>query len=79
MRTPQKQKVEEVIQCLEDRYSRTRLEKTRGAGFGLYKIEKDHYEDEDNFLHAMEELEIMNKELKVIEEEWHTMWLLKMS
>ena len=75
--TPEKQKVKEVIKCLEDRYGRTRLEKLEELVVDWMRFKVDDYEEEGDFLHAMEEIQRRKKEINVIDEEWHAVWMLK--
>ena len=57
MSSPEKQKVEEVVKCLEDIYGRTLLEKIEELVLDWIKFNENDYDDEVDFLHAMEEIE----------------------
>ena len=37
----------------------------------------DDYEDEGDFLHAMEELQRRKEDMKITDREWNTVWMLK--
>ena len=43
----------------------------------LMKFRDDDYDDENDLLQAMIELQRRNEELKVVEKEGHTVWMLK--
>ena len=73
--TPEKQKVDDVIKCLEDRYGRTRLENVEELVLGWIKFIENDYVDERDFLYAMEDIERRKEYLKVIEEEYHALWI----
>ena len=47
--TPEKQKVKEIIACLEERYGRTRLEKMEELVLDLIGFRDNDYEDEGDF------------------------------
>ena len=69
--TPEKQKVKEVIKCLEDRYGRTRLEKLEELVVDWMRFKVDDYEEEGDFLNALEDIQKRKKEMNVIDEECH--------
>ena len=75
--SPEKQKVDDVIKCLKYRYGRTRLEKIEELVLDWIKFNENDYDDEGDFLYAMEEKERRKEDLKVIEKEWHAVWMLK--
>ena len=77
--TPEKHNVKEVIKCLEDRYGKTRIEKLEELIVDLMRFKVEDYEEEGNFLHAMEEIHRRKKEMNVIDEKWHAVWMLKSS
>ena len=62
---------------MEERYGRTRLEKLEELVLELMKFIEENYEDEGDFIHAMKEFQRRKEELKVVEKEWHTVWMLK--
>ena len=76
---PEKQKVDDVIKCLEDRYGRTRLEKIEELVLDWIKFNENDYDDEGDLLHAMEEIERRKDDLRITEKERHTVWMLKKS
>ena len=63
--------------CLDDRYGRTGLEKWKELVLDWIGFKEDDYEDKGYFLHAMEEIQRRKKEINVIDEEWHAVWMLK--
>ena len=63
--TLEKQKVKEIIACLEEIYGRTRLEKMEELVLDWIGFRDDDYEDEYNFLHAMEELQRRKEDMKM--------------
>ena len=52
---------------MEGRYGGTRLEKLEDLMSKFIRFREDDYEDEGDFLHAMEEIKRRNKEMNVIE------------
>ena len=56
LNTAEKDKMKEVIECLETWYGRTRLEKLEELVSEWMKFWEDNYEDEDDHLQAMIEL-----------------------
>ena len=41
------------------------------------RFKEDDYEDEGDFLSAMEELQKSKREMMIVEEEWNAVWMLK--
>ena len=64
--------MKEIIACLEERYGRTRLEKSK-------EIVSDYigFRDDEDFLHAIEELQRRKVDMKVTDREWNAVWMLK--
>ena len=58
----------EIIKCLEEIYGRTKLEKLEELVLDWIGFIEGKYQDEDNFLHAMEELQRRKRDMKIIEE-----------
>ena len=56
---------------------RKRLEKIEELVLDLIKFNENDYDDEGDFLHTMEEIERRKEDLKVIEKEWHAVWMMK--
>ena len=69
LNTPKKQKVDDVIKCLENTYGRTRLEKIEELVLDCIKFNENDYNDERDFLHAMEDIERRKEDLKTTEKE----------
>ena len=76
LNTVEKQKVKEVIDCLEIRYGQTRLEKLEELLTGYVKFREDDYDDEDDLLQVMLEFQRRKEELKIGDKEWHAVWML---
>ena len=77
LNTVEKQKIKEVIECLESSNGRTRLEKLEELISEWMKFWKDDYDDEDGLLQAMIEHQRRKEKMKIVEKEWHAVWLLK--
>ena len=61
--------MKEVIDCLEIRYGRTRLEKLEEFGTDYIKFREEDYEDEDYLLQVMLEFKRRKEELKIGDKE----------
>ena len=55
------------------------MEKIEELVLDYIKFNKNNYDDEGDFLHAMEEIERRKEHLKIVEKEWHAVWMLKKS
>ena len=71
--------MKEIIACLEERYGRTRLEKMEELVLDWIGFRDDDYEDEGDFLHAMEELQRRKEDRKITDREWNIVLMLKKS
>ena len=64
-----KHKVKEVIDCLEKRCSRTRLQKFEELVIEYIRLGEDDHHDEDDLLQVMLEFKWKNEELNVLEDD----------
>ena len=55
----------------------TKIGEIRRVGLDWIKFKEDDYEDEGDFLHAIEEQQRRKKNMKIIEEEQNAVWTLK--
>ena len=56
---------------------KTRLEKMEEIVSDWIGFRDDYYEDEGDFLHAMDKQQRRKKDMKVVQEEWNAVWMLK--
>ena len=73
----EKQIIKEVVDCLKERFWRTRLEQIKVLVLEYIKFKDDDYENEYDLLQAMIEFQRRKEELSVNEKEWHSVWILK--
>ena len=66
-----------MVKCLEDRYGSTRLEKIEELVLDWIKFNENYYDDEGDCVHAIEEIERRKGYLKIVEKEWHAVWMQK--
>ena len=41
------------------------------------KFREDDFDDEDNFIQAMEKIQMRRTEFKVVDSEWFSVWMLQ--
>ena len=68
--------VKEVINFLK-KYRRTRLEKLEEVVSDWLKFRGNNYDNEDDFIQAIEEIQMIKDEVKVIDNEWFSVWMLQ--
>ena len=71
------QTVDKVTRLLESRYGRTRTEKVEEAIEDLFQFREDQYEDDDELMLAMSELQQRRVDLKMTFDEFHLVWMLQ--
>ena len=69
LNTVAKHKIKEVLECLQIRYGRTRLEKLEQLVSEWLKFNDDDYDDKDDLLQAMKELWKRKEELNLVDKE----------
>ena len=69
--------MDKVAGLLDSRYGRSRTEKVEEAIEDLFKFREDQYEDDDELMLAMKELRQIRVELKMMFDEFHTVWMLQ--
>ena len=72
------QEVERVLEILEKKYGRSRLEKIEEWMENLIGFNETNYEEDDDLLFGMEEIRKRKNELKISDEEWMVTWMLRM-
>ena len=65
----QDQQVRKVLEMLDVKYGRTHLEKIEECFQNWLELQEDQYEEEDELLLALEEINQRREELKVTEKE----------
>ena len=70
MNTVQHQKIKEVLDYLEKRYRRTRLENLEELMLDWMKFNVAHYDNEDELLQAMGYIQMRKEELKGVNKVW---------
>ena len=71
------QEVSKVLDVLSKKYGRSRVEKMEVWIENWFDFKDGDFDDEDDFLFAMKEIGVRKKEVKVINEEMFTMWMLR--
>ena len=69
--------LEKVIELLDIKYGRSRTEKVEEAIEDLLKFIEDQYEDDDELILVIKELRQRRVELKMIFDEFHSVWMLE--
>ena len=64
------QLVQRVLEILKTKYGRTRIEKVEECVQDWIEFKEDQFENEDELLLAMEEIELRRKELEMTQNEW---------
>ena len=75
--TQECQTVKEVIGLLDKKYGRTSLKKLEELVSDCLKFRGNDFDDEDDFIQAMEKIQMRRYELKVIDSEWFSVWMLQ--
>ena len=68
--------MEKVIQLLNKKYGRSRTEKVEEAVKEIMKFREDYYEEDDDLIMAMQELNQRRKDLKITFKEFISVWML---
>ena len=71
------QTVDKVAGLLDIRYGRSRTEKVEDAIEDLFKLREDKYDYDDELMLAMRELRQRRVDLKMIFDEFHSIWMLQ--
>ena len=74
--TENRSTINKVVRLLDVKYGRTRTEKVKEYVDDLLKLQEDQYEDDDELILAMKELNQKRQELKMNQEEWYDVWML---
>ena len=69
LNTVEKQMIEDIIECWKTHYGRTRLEKLDELVSEWMMFWDDNYDDKDDLLQEMIEIQRRKEELKVVEKE----------
>ena len=69
-----RQTVRNVIESLKKKYGCTRLEKLEQCVKDWLKFKTNYYDYEDEFIQAMEEIQLRKEELKVTDSKWFSTW-----
>ena len=64
------QTLEKVVQLLNKKYGRSQTEKVKEAVEEIMKFREDYYEEDDDLIMAMQELNQRRKDLKITYEEF---------
>ena len=70
------QTLENVIQLLDKKYGRSRTEQVKEAVEEMIKFREDHYEEDDDVIMALRELNQRRKDLKITFKEFISVWML---
>ena len=70
------QTVERVLELLETKYGRTRIEKMEECVKDWLEFKEDVFEEEDEFVFAMKELNQRKLDLEITDKEWFSVWML---
>ena len=70
------QTLEKVVQLLNKKYGRSQTEKVEEAVKEIMKFREDYYEEDDDLIMAMRELNQRRKDLKITFEEFISVWML---
>ena len=70
------QTIKKVLEILIGKYGRTRTEKVEECVEDWLKFKEDMFEEDDELILAMEEIDQRRKELKITEDEWFSVWML---
>ena len=68
--------MEKVLELLSKEYGRSRTEKVEEAVEDMLKFREDCYEEDDDLIMAMRELNQRRKELKITYDECFSVWML---
>merc|ERR1712074_161381 len=69
------QTVKKVLDLLETKYGRTRIEKVEECVKDWLEFKEDMFDEEDEFMFAMKELNQRRLDLKITEQEWFSVWI----
>ena len=70
------QNVKKVLELLDIKYGKTRIEKVEECVMDWLEFKEDHFEEEIELLLAMKEINQRRNELKISENEWFSTWML---
>ena len=71
------QTITKVAGLLDARYGRSRTEKVQVVIEDLFKFREDNHEDDDELMLAMKELRQRRLNLRMMFDEFHTIWTLQ--
>ena len=71
------QTLEKVVQLLNKKYGRSQTEKVEEAVKEIMKFREDYYEEDDDLIMAMREMNQRRKDLKITFEEFISVWMLE--
>ena len=74
--TAETQTVQQVIGILKRKYGKTRMEDVEDLVMEWMSFKANEYEDEDDFLLAMEKLYNRKEQYKVKDKEWFSIWMM---
>ena len=74
--TVEKQAVERIVEMLEEKYGKTRLEQVEELVSEWMKFNTNEYEKEDEYLYAMEKLYSRKVEKEIEDKEWFSVWMM---
>ena len=70
------QTVKKVLELLDVKYGRTRIKKVEDCVKDWLEFKEEQFEEEDDLLLAMRELNQRRIDLEISEEEWFSVWML---
>ena len=70
------QTIKKVIELLDVKCGRTRTEKVEECVEDWLKFKEDQFEDDGELILAMKEIHQRQKELKILQDEWFSIWML---
>ena len=74
--TVETQTVMQIVGILKRKYGRTRIEELKELMKDWMNFKANEYEDEDEYLFAMEKLIARKEEKKVKDKEWNSIWMM---
>ena len=66
----------QIVGILKRKYGRTRIEELEELMTDWMNFKANEYEDEDEYLLAMERLIARKEETKVKDKEWNSIWIM---
>ena len=74
--TTETQTIKEILQLLDTKYGRTRLEELEELMEEWIKFNFNKYDNEDDYIFSQEKIITRQKETKVTLEEWNAIWMM---